>query len=436
MFVAFAVLEVGCGKILGIEDTSFGGDDDVAIDASVSTDAPSAIDAAPPDAGFVCADDTFDPAVGMKDLNNETAADDVALSCGDSSSLDVLFGWTAPVTDYYVFDTFGSEFDTVVGLLDGCGGTELACNQNAGTSAQSEIVRKFEAGQSALVVVDGFAGDSGNGTLSVSRVDCPDLDLEGLTFPLTLSTAGFGDDFAGACGGAGNDDRAYHFVPEVDGLYRIRAVSDVFRPTVNLFLGPRCGGPSLGCNASGTLGAGAEVVRRLLAGEVVGIEVDGVNGQGTYDIDIALQDGPACPETQLPVGTGLPGETLTERSLAPSCGFASNEGPFGGIEELPDHTYRVDVDSVGVGCFGDVVVTVTAAEPHLLYALDQGDCGGREIGCVQATGGGGVFTAQLGLPASQTENLSYTVVVARSVPDIGDSTYEISSEVVIACAAE
>ena len=40
------------------------------------------------------------------------------------------YRWRAPVSGTYVFDTFGSSFDTALYVLDGCPGAELACNDD------------------------------------------------------------------------------------------------------------------------------------------------------------------------------------------------------------------------------------------------------------------------------------------------------------------
>src|SRR5207302_907476 len=44
---------------------------------------------------------------------------------------DVAFQWTAPGTGTFQIDTHGSDFDTILWVLDGtCTGRELACNDD------------------------------------------------------------------------------------------------------------------------------------------------------------------------------------------------------------------------------------------------------------------------------------------------------------------
>ncbi len=94
--------------------------------------------------------------------------DDNAPSCRkNSNASDYTVEFTAPATDLYTFDTYGSSFDTVLYALDGCGGTELACNDDSNSTPQSEISLNLTAGDSVIIVVDGYNGASGAAVLNV-----------------------------------------------------------------------------------------------------------------------------------------------------------------------------------------------------------------------------------------------------------------------------
>jgi hypothetical protein len=107
--------------------------------------------------------------------STDTAANRFSPSCGSGAAPDVAFEWTAPVTDYYRFDTAGSSFDTVLAVYRGdCGGPEIGCNNNKGASPQSEVVVRVQQGERVIVVADGQLGARGNATVHVNRVTCPD----------------------------------------------------------------------------------------------------------------------------------------------------------------------------------------------------------------------------------------------------------------------
>ena len=404
------VCAAGCGKLLGIEDTS---------------------PAEEPVDPLICADLGISSALDPSPIDTETATDDFVTSCGDSGARDQAFAFTAPVTDYYVFDTFGAGFDTVLALYDGCSGNELACSNNVGAMPQSELVRKLDEGQKALVVVEGFAGDSGKGNLQVARVSCPDADLEAQSLPVELTTVSFGDDFQGACGGQGHEDRGYHWVAPRDGIYAFRVTSSSFTPAISLIDGPRCSDASLGCNAAAPGIGHAEVVRRLHAGQPVGITVDGTDGAGVFSIDITERAG-TCPEGKLVANTGLAGEQFTDRILAPSCSPVEVSGMFGGRFDLPDKSYSFEVPSAGQDCFTGCDVSVTSSEPVTLYVLQGNDCSGTEMACKPSQLTGGQHTASLSLNGGPTGPTPYTIVVAEGLAG-GQSTFDIQTQCFLAC---
>lgn len=90
-------------------------------------------------------------------------------SCGGVDAPDRALGWTAPADGTYVFDTFGSAFDTVLYALDGgCAGAELACNDDVGGMVQSRLVLVLTEGQTVVLVVEGYAGATGSYVINVT----------------------------------------------------------------------------------------------------------------------------------------------------------------------------------------------------------------------------------------------------------------------------
>ena len=108
--------------------------------------------------------------------------DQHALGCGYGLAGDRAYEFTAPVDGMYQFDTLGTtQADTVLALYDQCGGTEAACNDDAGVwpeDMNSVIVRNLVAGQTVVVVVDSYDGDIGTGsfTLNIDLVEGYDCE--------------------------------------------------------------------------------------------------------------------------------------------------------------------------------------------------------------------------------------------------------------------
>lgn len=82
---------------------------------------------------------------------------------------DVFYEWTAPASGVFVFDTRSTPFDSIVLVLDDCGGTVLGCNDDPegfgvlGSRTQASLTE----GQTVLVVVDS-ASDPGPYTLAIT----------------------------------------------------------------------------------------------------------------------------------------------------------------------------------------------------------------------------------------------------------------------------
>ncbi|WP_428268575.1 hypothetical protein [Haliangium sp.] len=408
----------GCAQILGIEDVAQSPPDAQASppDAAVPPDAT----VSPPDARAIdtsCVTAGMAQDIGITPVSTDTSSDTISASCGGQGSNDQVFEWTAPATDYYVFDTFNADFDTALAIYEECGGAELACSNNVGAVAQSELVRKFELGTQAIIVVDGVANDRGTGELNIQRVACPDVDLEGQSFPIVQSTVGYGDDFSSSCGGAGFEDRAYHFVAPEDALYYFHATSDSFQPIVNVLDGPRCSDRLLGCNTAADGTFGAEVVRRLDAGQEVTVLVDGNNNGGLFTLDIGISDA-RCPEEALdPFGsTTFP--DFSPRVLAPSCSFIAGRDGVGERFDSDDITFEITIPARPATGSGSCDVVVTSAGEFVLYALDDGECRGAETDCVIAAvdpSDPPDYTASVTLRMQDQESRR-TVVIADTSP--------------------
>jgi hypothetical protein len=104
---------------------------------------------------------------------NCTATTDATVSC-TSSAKDMWYQLTADASGgAYLFDTEGSaQSDTVLALFDGCGGAQLACDDDSGTGTLSQITFTLAANQNVKVLVGSFGGSSAGGgfRLNVSLV--------------------------------------------------------------------------------------------------------------------------------------------------------------------------------------------------------------------------------------------------------------------------
>ncbi|MCA9651551.1 MAG: hypothetical protein H6712_25960 [Myxococcales bacterium] len=147
--------------------------------------------------GFDCEDIDLMSALPASDMGTTVGqVDDFTPSCAMGNDEDILFEWTAPADGSYSFDTFGSDFDTILTLLSACDGTEITCNDDNG-GLQSRVALDMMAGEHVLISLDGY-GETGNYVLNIVEItgtgygDCVTMSAatECLPNELCLTDAG------------------------------------------------------------------------------------------------------------------------------------------------------------------------------------------------------------------------------------------------------
>jgi hypothetical protein len=353
------------------------------------------------------------------EFDTSSQDDSYTTECGDGSSPDAAFVWTAPSTNFYAFDSGGSGFDTVVTVLDGdCDGAELACSNANGASPQARAITKVQKDQRVVVVLDGNLGESGDATLSVTPITCPSTDVSDQPLPATLTTVGGTNTHDGECGGADSPEKAIRYVAKSAGLYRFSVASEDFSPALYVEQGPECGGRLLQCNANLAGGHPAEVTRWLDQGDAVTLIVDG--GAGTFTLDAEkLEDPGSCPT--LPTLDGATDVVIDDTSpnvFSPSCEWAGNTSLDDTSNSYRDHAYTFTVD---LGPAGNCMVSVVGSDANMLVYLLEGDrCEGPELQCE-----GPVISHSFSF--AHANNGVYTLVIENAHPFNGSLTYSIST---------
>lgn len=223
-----------------------------------------------------CADDALEGGTTGSTLGR---ANDNTGSCGGEAAPDHAFVFTASEDGLYTFDTNGSDFDTVLYVLDGveCGAPELACDDDGGDSVQSEVSVVLDEGQSVTVVVDGYNANSGTFVLGTSAQTANGCGAQALAgaLPLTAeaSTAG-ASEYAGSCGGDSAPERAFAWTAPQAGTYTIHTTGSDF-DTVLYVRDGSCVGPELDCDDDGGPSTQSSMSLTLQAGQEIVIFTDG-----------------------------------------------------------------------------------------------------------------------------------------------------------------
>ncbi|MBN2196824.1 MAG: hypothetical protein JW751_28720 [Polyangiaceae bacterium] len=208
-------------------------------------------------------------------------------------SRDYTVAFTAPLTGSYTFSLEGSEFDTVLAVLDGrCStGRLLGCNDDT-IGYDSLLTVPLVRYQEVTAVVDGYVGSMGFFVLSVTRDDCPSVDI-GTSVPITLrdDTNGYPSFYPLSCGAASLAPQyTVRFTPPSTRTYTIDTVGSSY-DTVLAVLSGDCAGSQMVCNDD-SYGIGSrtdsQVVVNLTAYQPVTIIVSGYSGYaGSFALNIA-----------------------------------------------------------------------------------------------------------------------------------------------------
>lgn len=110
-------------------------------------------------------------ALGSPVATSSTAglSNDYTPTCvSGSAAPDAAYTWTAPSTGSFAFTTAGSAFDTVLEIRSYSTNDSLGCNDDSNGTLQSTVAVSLSAGQTVLVVIDGYSSGQGQYHLNIT----------------------------------------------------------------------------------------------------------------------------------------------------------------------------------------------------------------------------------------------------------------------------
>ena len=223
--------------------------------------------------------------------------------CGSmaTSGPDHAVAWTAPDDGCYSVNTFGSAFDTVLRVVDGCGGAEVFCNDDAddpsgGGPRQSELHVGGAAGAAYTFIVDGFDDqDSGAYVLNIEpaapRVDGSGAGVIGSTTGTGVASgtvSGSSPVFDHSCTTPSESNSAiFSWTAPTTATVHFSTAGSSVDTVLSVFSAEGCA--ELGCNDDddSAVGNSSSVTVAVEAGESYLVVVSGFNGQsGNYVLSI------------------------------------------------------------------------------------------------------------------------------------------------------
>jgi hypothetical protein len=226
-------------------------------------------------------------------------------SCGTSqSSNDVWFRFSPACSGNVIFDTLGSEFDTVLSAHSeppSFGNSQqIACNDDASfappNNRASLITFDTIAGEDYYIRVSGFGGASGQFTLRHLETfpATPDACASaptvgaGTTFFQTCSATSNGNLIVNCGAGTVHRDVWFKHVAAQSGPTRITTCGSMFDTVLAVYQTPGCpsgGSPVLACNDDITSACDVPTSNFLVSG----VTINAVQGQ-TYSIRVGGYD--------------------------------------------------------------------------------------------------------------------------------------------------
>ena len=170
--------------------------------------------------------------------------------CYDSDYRDVWHVFTATQSGLLSFSLLDSCFNTTMAIYDGCGGTELACNDNANNSPQSEITMPVQAGSKYYIRIAGIQNITGQYVLTITPPIVPKNDecinaIEVQKGMYTGSTHQSTGSMTSTCGESDDRDVWYIFTPTQSEPVTISLWGSSFDTTLAVY--DQCGGTELPC---------------------------------------------------------------------------------------------------------------------------------------------------------------------------------------------
>lgn len=286
-------------------------------------------------------------AIGVPRQGNTAAATDrITPTCGSApGSPDETWTFTPEVSGTYDIHV-DSAYDGVLAIYPQGGQAPIDCNDDAGSTRASHLSVALSAGVTYDVVIDGYHGQSGTYTVTVTGGGGGVVAGGGAIAvgqPVQGNTAGQPDTQTPGCGTQpGSPDQSWTFVPPRTGSYQIHVDSDY-----DAVLAVYTGGSLVQCNDDFQTTRMSRLTLPMSAGTPYTILVDGYGGgSGTYRLSIT-EIGPLVAAGPIQLGAVVNGDTSSGTdSRTPGCGASQGSPDQTWTFTVPqDGTYRFHVDS-------------------------------------------------------------------------------------------
>ena len=347
------------------------------------------------------------------------ATGDDTFSCSDYDYKDVWHVFTPTQSGTVTISLMRSSFDTTLAIYDTCGGTELACNDDAMGTLQSEIQMSVNAGTSYLIRIAGYFFQTGHYVLNIYYPPLNDECNNAIEVYLGTSyygtTQGATGDAMSSCCDSDSRDVWHIFTPIQSGQLSFSLLDSCFDTTLAIFNG--CDGSELASNDNTNYYGQSMISMEVQAGEIYYIRIAGANdATGNYvltiDNQLPLLSAPENDECNNAIevyeDTPYNGSTIGATGMnESSCGF----------DDLYDVWHIFTPEQSGM-----TKISLMGSDFDTTLAI-YSECDGIELACNdQALG-----TNQSELVMNVEAGVSYYIRIAGYYGDWGNYLLTITS---------
>ena len=226
----------------------------------------------------------------------------------------VWWTWTAPTNGVAIIDTFGSTFDTTLGVYTGSAVdslTEIASNDDF-FSLQSQVAFTANAGTTYQIAVDSFESSVGDITLNLDLLDPLTNDNFADSISITGSSVSESGTNVGATGEVGEPDHAFASIPinsvwwswtaPNDGFFAIDTFGSDYDTSLGIYTGSAVNSLTEVGSNDDVLSLQSQVKLEAVAGTTYHIAVDGFS-DNVGNITLNINESQVTPGDDDIVGT-------------------------------------------------------------------------------------------------------------------------------------
>jgi hypothetical protein len=373
---------------------------------------------------------------GVNNFDNTGATQDTTISCAfggaGNSGLDVWYTYTATSTGTVDFTvTSYATGDSTLAIYDACGGTELACNDDAIGLLSQILAFPVTNGTTYKIRLSGWGapGGQGAGVLNIGAPPPPSgndtcAGATVVTDGAFTAATGSTTEVTPGCGFGGQFDSWYSYTATGSGVLTVNMCAGASFDTI-LSAYDACGGTQIACNDD-FCGLQSQITFPITAGTTYKIALSGYNGQsGSGTITFSSQTGgPPANDVCSAAATVTPGTALAfDNTLATTDGAPGSCNVGGSLD--------------GNDLWFDYTATLTGvADIEVLDTFGLGDstlqvydvCNGTELAC-DDDGGFGLLSRLGGFAVTSGTNYKIRVAGWGTVPDIGAAELLVTERV-------